>query len=169
MKLKKSFTLIELLISIGIIGILVGIGVPIYNNYKEETIKKVLEYNVKEVDKFISNFAITTNEDVSAYSYGFDKTFISENIPLINPFKELHQYTYYYFINLLWINKVQFESQSIYYFYTFVPNENLSETNSNPTISCGFNKFKNVNNLNGLYMTTDSKECKKWFPNIRIQ
>ena len=53
MKLKKSFTLIELLISIGIIGILVGVGVPIYNNYKKEVQHQVRYNQLQQLIRYL--------------------------------------------------------------------------------------------------------------------
>ena len=37
MRLKKSFTLIELLIVVAIIGILAGVGIPMYNGYVQQS------------------------------------------------------------------------------------------------------------------------------------
>lgn len=59
MKLKKSFTLVELLISIGIIGILVGVGIPIYNNYKEEVQNQVRYNQLKQIIRYMDTLLVS--------------------------------------------------------------------------------------------------------------
>ena len=51
--LKKSFTLIELLIVVAIIGILAGIGVPMYNNYIQNAKIATVQSNFDEFVKFM--------------------------------------------------------------------------------------------------------------------
>jgi prepilin-type N-terminal cleavage/methylation domain-containing protein len=51
--LKKAFTLIELLIVVAIIGILAGVGIPMYNGYMAESKKVVVKQNCQTVVKWI--------------------------------------------------------------------------------------------------------------------
>ena len=43
--MKKAFTLIELLIVVAIIGILAGVGIPMYQGYLEDSKEKVTQNN----------------------------------------------------------------------------------------------------------------------------
>ena len=47
--LKNGFTLIELLVAIGIVGILIGIGVPMYQNYSCSAKVEVAHQNLKQI------------------------------------------------------------------------------------------------------------------------
>ena len=51
---KKAFTLIELLIVVAIIGILAGVGVPMYNGYMATAKVKSAETNHSNVKSFIA-------------------------------------------------------------------------------------------------------------------
>jgi len=52
-RLKKSFTLIELLIVVAIIGILAGVGIPLYNGYVQQSKIATVESNFDEFVKFM--------------------------------------------------------------------------------------------------------------------
>ena len=52
--IKKGFTLIELLIVVAIIGILAGVGVPMYNGYVLNAKIKATTANHKNIVNFIS-------------------------------------------------------------------------------------------------------------------
>ena len=54
-KVKKSFTLIELLIVVAIIGILAGVGIPMYNGYMDDAKKRVTEANHNVIYEYILN------------------------------------------------------------------------------------------------------------------
>ena len=51
---KKAFTLIELLIVVAIIGILAGVGIPMYNGYMTNAKIKATTSNHKNIVNFIS-------------------------------------------------------------------------------------------------------------------
>ena len=59
--MKKSFTLIELLIVVAIIGILAGVGIPMYNGYMEEAKIKASKSNHNQVVSFISSELVKCN------------------------------------------------------------------------------------------------------------
>ena len=43
---NKGFSLIEILVTVGLIGILVSVAVPSYRNYKRNTIKMAMKAEV---------------------------------------------------------------------------------------------------------------------------
>ncbi len=51
--MKKSFTLIELLIVVAIIGILAGVGIPMYNGYMADAKKAVTQGNHKVIYQYM--------------------------------------------------------------------------------------------------------------------
>jgi type IV pilus assembly protein PilA len=51
---KKAFTLIELLIVVAIIGILAGVGVPMYNGYMADAKVKSSQTNHKNIKSFVA-------------------------------------------------------------------------------------------------------------------
>ena len=59
---KEAFTLIELLIVVAIIGILAGVGVPMYNGYMASAKLESAKTNHKAVKSFISALVIEFNE-----------------------------------------------------------------------------------------------------------
>ena len=51
---KKAFTLIELLIVVAIIGILAGVGVPMYSGYMASAKLESAKTNHKSINTFVS-------------------------------------------------------------------------------------------------------------------
>jgi|ETNmetMinimDraft_8_1059916.scaffolds.fasta_scaffold34732_1 prepilin-type N-terminal cleavage/methylation domain-containing protein len=60
-RIIKGFTLIELLIVVAIIGILAGVGIPMYNGYMEEAKIKASKSNHVQVVSFISSELVKCN------------------------------------------------------------------------------------------------------------
>ncbi len=62
-KIKEGgFTLVEILVVIGIIGILAGIALPSYNSYKEKTKKAEAMQTLKRIETAIIALATDTGE-----------------------------------------------------------------------------------------------------------
>lgn len=160
--MNKTFTLIELLLSFIIIGILLVITVPIYNNYEEDSVKKVMEHNIKEIDKFIVRYKLTPKEISSEfYDESENFNFLYENIPFVSPFaKELKEYDRSeYFINRLHINFNVNNDGMSYQFWVWVTNVSGAGTDY-----CNFQKLED-----GLYLNNyNSESCKYWFPNFKV-
>ena len=61
---KKGFTLIELLIVIVIIGIVTGIGIPIYNNVRNMANERLYQSKVKAIEAAAILYFNETNRNI---------------------------------------------------------------------------------------------------------
>ena len=86
--MKKSFTLIELLIVVAIIGILAGVGIPMYNGYMADAkMKMVKEQHIRVKDFIAYSFAkcgSSTNGILLVSSENGDQKEIACNVSTVN-------------------------------------------------------------------------------------
>ena len=66
MRMRRGFTLIELLIVLAIIGVLMGIGVPVYTNQLNKAKARVVASNLRTIAQTVANLA-TLGDDVSGF------------------------------------------------------------------------------------------------------
>jgi|LWDU01.1.fsa_nt_gi type IV pilus assembly protein PilE len=93
---KAGFTLIELLIVIAILGIIAGIGVPMYNGYIQSSKESVAKNSLKSIYLIEADYH-TENSKYFTTSTGNQTKLI--NTTLFNGRKTLNESgDYYYFI-----------------------------------------------------------------------
>ncbi|MFA5535587.1 MAG: prepilin-type N-terminal cleavage/methylation domain-containing protein [Bacillota bacterium] len=59
LKNKKGFTLVELMVVVGIIGVLVAIAIPVYNNATEKAANVANDANIRTIKGAISLYEAT--------------------------------------------------------------------------------------------------------------
>ena len=64
LKMNKGFTLIELLIVVAIIGILAGVGVPMYNGYMSQAKIETVKSNYSTAKRFIASSFVRCNTGI---------------------------------------------------------------------------------------------------------
>ena len=67
LKSKKGFTLVELLVVVVIIGILVAIAIPVYNDITHSTKQKACEANIRMIKSAIQQYKVA-NPDANSVS-----------------------------------------------------------------------------------------------------
>ena len=76
---KKAFTLIELLIVVAIIGILAGVGVPMYNGYMATAKVQSATTNHKNVKSFVAATLTKCSTGSSYVTLGSSNRYCSQN------------------------------------------------------------------------------------------
>ena len=61
MQNQKGFTLVELMVVVVILGILVAIAVPVYNNVTKQANQKAVEANLRTIDGAVMQYEAATN------------------------------------------------------------------------------------------------------------
>lgn len=71
MKMSRGFSLIELMVAVGIIAIIAAIAVPAYQNYLETAREGVLLHNISTMRIFQEDFRLRTG-NYAAFSWDSD-------------------------------------------------------------------------------------------------
>ena len=70
--MKKAFTLIELLIVVAIIGILAGVGIPMYNGYMAEAKVAATKANHKTISSFVTAVHMKCSLGTTTFQFRMD-------------------------------------------------------------------------------------------------
>ena len=129
-KINKAFTLIELLIVVAIIGILAGVGIPMYNGYMTEAkINATISKHKAIESELIAGFTKCSNRS---------STWTLQGAP---GYYSSHQ-CYYVMSDLnRWVNQIQYQFQWQHSENPYFPEAHKSESVSRS--GCGTNGVQN--------------------------
>ena len=104
MKKNSAFTLIELLIVVAIIGILAGVGIPMYNGYIVKSKITASTQNHKNIVNFISVNLTKCASGASSVKLKIDSRWPMQDIACNKSTNQFAEYFGHHFGNTGWIN-----------------------------------------------------------------
>ncbi len=77
-KNKKGFTLVELMVVVAILGILVAVAIPVYNNVTDKAAAETCNANIRILKSAAEQYKIVHNEYPDAIEDIVDNTYIQD-------------------------------------------------------------------------------------------
>lgn len=85
LKNKKGFTLVELMVVVAILGVLVAVAIPVYNNVTENAKEKTCAANCRTIESAITQAAIegdiTLDKTSNTYKKGDEAATVADLAP----------------------------------------------------------------------------------------
>ena len=125
--MKKAFTLIELLIVVAIIGILAGVGIPMYNGYMTQAKTEIVRSNHASVKSYITLtfYKCNTGSKIIVLT-GYTQIYCSKDV------SKMHPYLANYLNNYAGFNNPYQKGKTVYSSFGLNINPDLGSTTLHP-------------------------------------